>query len=58
MGALGTELYTSRKTLMQNLNAGVDADVNANADDNTNAWASSIPLNSTSLNRGKNESIN
>ena len=31
---------------MQNFNAGVDVDVDANA------WASSIPLTSTSLRRG------
>ncbi len=38
------------KNLTQNFNASVDADVDA--DTNADAWASSIPLTSTSLRRG------
>ena len=43
---------------MPNFNASVDAnadtDADANADVDTDAWASSIPLTSTSLRQGKN----
>ena len=51
LGAQGTELYTSTKTLMNNFNTGVDA-TEDDAND-ADAWVSSIPFSSTLLRRGK-----
>ncbi len=49
LGALGAE---SSINFNKNFNASVGADADADADVDTNAWASSIPLTSTSLKQG------
>ncbi len=57
--ARGSRGRTSTKTLTQNFNASVDADADADADADTDAdaRARTIPLTSTLLRRGKNETI-